>query len=303
MWSMDETQVNPDGSPTQRVVGESSLHRQHKQGLSNKQTITALVTIGADGSSISPSTVFKAKKIVAGWYKENVSKMTYAWTDETSFLLELTLTVRNRFSYSDNGWTNSGIMFRWLTNVFEPQTREKAAGRKRFLFLDGHSSHLSLRLLCKAREFNVDIIVYPSHCTHLLQGLDVVCFASLKRNWAEAIRSFEKENNRGVTKTDFAKVFGAAYIKTFTCELISKAWETTGIHPFNDKIIPPEKLAPSETSTIKYTSSVRHSTPVRKIMEGFSYSKPHPPDLGTADTNDEDETTLQGGQVMLRHLI
>jgi hypothetical protein len=77
MWSMDETQVNPDGTPTQRVVGESSLHRQHQQGLSNKQTITVLVTIGADGTSISPTTVFKAKKIVASWKQNNVSKMAY----------------------------------------------------------------------------------------------------------------------------------------------------------------------------------------------------------------------------------
>ena len=74
---MDETQVNPDGSPTQRVVGESQLHRQHQQGLSNKQTITVLVTIGADGSSISPTTVFKAKKIRANWRKDNAIKMVY----------------------------------------------------------------------------------------------------------------------------------------------------------------------------------------------------------------------------------
>lgn len=67
VWSMDETQANPDGSPTQRVVGESGLHRQHQQGLSNKQTITVLVTIGADGSSISPTTVFKGKKIPVNW--------------------------------------------------------------------------------------------------------------------------------------------------------------------------------------------------------------------------------------------
>ena len=75
MWSMDKTQVNPDGTPTQRVVGESSLHHQHQQGLSNKQTITVLVTIGVDGSSISPTTVFKAKKIVASWKQNNVSRM------------------------------------------------------------------------------------------------------------------------------------------------------------------------------------------------------------------------------------
>ena len=177
--------------------------------------------------------------------------------------------------------------------VFEPQSQEKAAGRKRFLILDRHSSHLSLRLLRKAREFNIDIIIYPSHCTHLLQGLDVVCFASLKHHWAAEIRMFELENFHGITNNDFAKAFGSAYLKTFTPRLIQQAWESTGIFPFNDQIIPPEKMAPSETSTIKWTSSVVHSTPVRKVMEAFSYFKPPPLDLTTMAIEDEEESPVQ----------
>jgi len=286
VWSMDETQANPDGIPTQQVVGEYGLHHQHQQGLSNKQTIMVLVTIGADGSSISPTTVFKGKKIPASWRANNVSKMAYVVDPTKASVLLLTVIV-GRFSCSENGWTNSDIALDWLVRVFEPQTREKAAGKKHFLILDGHSSHLSLRLLCKAREFDIDIIIYPSHCTHLLQGLDIICFAPLKQIWAHEIKMFEWENFRGVKRDDFAKVFGNAYQRTFTPKLILQAWETTGVFPFNDKIIPPEKMAPSETSTIKYTSSVIHSTPVRKVMEAFSYFKPPPLDLATADTDDE----------------
>ena len=177
--------------------------------------------------------------------------------------------------------------------------REKANRQKCFLILDGHSSHLLLRLLRKAREFNIDIIVYPSHCTHLLQGLDVVCFAPLKQIWAHEIKMFELENFRGVKRDDFAKVFGNAYQRTFTPKLILHAWETTGVFPFNDKIIPPEKMAPSETSTVKYTSSVIHSTPVRKVMEAFSYFKHPPLDLAAVDTEDEEESPIHDrGEVM-----
>ena len=128
--------------------------------------------------------------------------------------------------------------------------------------LDGHSSHLLLHLLCKAQEFSIDIIIYPLHCMHLLQGLDVVCFASFKQIWAHEIRSFEAQNFCGVRKDDFAKVFGTAYLCAFTPQLILQAWKVTRIFPFNDKIIPPEKTAPSETSTVRYTSSVAHSTHV-----------------------------------------
>ena len=190
---------------------------------------------------------------------------------------------------SENGWTNCKIAVDWLVQVFEPQTWEKAAGWKHFLILDGHSSHLSLRLLRKAQEFSIDIIIYPSHCTHLLQGLDVVCLTSFKQIWAHEIRSFEAQNFCGVRKDDFAKVFGTAYLCAFTPQLILQAWKVTRIFPFNDKIIPPEKTAPSETSTVRYTSSVVHSTPVQKVMAAFSYFKPPPLDLSPMDTRDKAE--------------
>jgi len=290
------TQANPDRIPTQHVVGESGLHRQHQQGLSNQQTITILVTIGADGSSISPATVFKGKKIPASWRKNNVSKMAYVIDSMNLSQSALTTTTAHRFLCSENGWMNSEIALDWLVRVFEPQTREKATGRKRFLILDGHSSHLSLHLLRKAREFNIDIIIYPSHCTHLLQGLDVICFAPLKQNWAHQIKMFEVEEFCGVKRDDFAKAFGNAYKRTFTPKLILKVWEATGIFPFNNRIIPPEKMVPSETTTIKYTSSVVHSTPVQKVMQAFSFFKPPPLDLTTVDT--EDEAVDERGELM-----
>ena len=74
---MDETQANPDGTPTQQVVGETSLHRQHQQGRLNKHTMTVLVTIGADGSTINPTVVFKGKKVVASWKQDNISNPSY----------------------------------------------------------------------------------------------------------------------------------------------------------------------------------------------------------------------------------
>ena len=155
---------------------------------------------------------------------------------------------------------------------FDPATREKADGRTRIIFLDGHSSHFSLELLRKARELDIKLIAYPAHCTHILQGLDVVCFAKLKRELAEEIRSWNESRQQGIRKRDFSGVFGRAYLRAFTPELVKSAWEAVGIYPYNPDIIPLDKLAPSETSTIQLTAaSAIHSTPVRKIMSAFSY--------------------------------
>ena len=180
--------------------------------------------------------------------------------------------THTRFAGSENGWTNSQIALSWLVENFDPATREKAAGRTRVVFLDGHSSHFSLELLRKAQELNIKLIAYPAHCTHVLQGLDVVCFAKLKRELADEIHAWNENHQRGIQKRDFAGVFGRAYLRAFTPELVKAAWEAVGIHPYNPDVISLEKLAPSEMSTTQLTAaSAIHSTPVRGIMSAFSF--------------------------------
>ena len=180
--------------------------------------------------------------------------------------------THTRFAGSENGWTNSRIALNWLVKSFDPATREKAAGRTRVVFLDGHSSHFSLELLRKARELDIKLIAYPAHCTHVLQGLDVVCFVKLKKELADEIRDWNDCHQRGIQKHDFAGVFGRAYLRAFTPELVKSAWEAVGIHPYNPHIIPLDKLAPSEVSTTQFTAAnAIHSTPVRKIISAFSY--------------------------------
>jgi hypothetical protein len=42
------------------------------------------------------------------------------------------------------------------------------------LFLDGHSSHYTADLLEYCEANNIRVLGYPPHCTHALQGLDVL---------------------------------------------------------------------------------------------------------------------------------
>jgi len=210
--------------------------------------------------------------------------------------LEIELTP-TRFAGSENGWTNSQIALNWLVKNFDPVTREKAAGRTCVVFLDGHSSHFSLELLRKARELDIKLIAYPAHCTHILQGLDVVCFAKLKKELADEIRDWNDKHQRGIQKRDFSGVFGNAYIRAFTPELVKSAWEAVGIHPYNPDIIPLDRLAPSETSTTQLTAAnAIHSTPVRKIMSAFSYfnksESPRHEDRSDSDEDNPDDPFL-----------
>src|SRR3954466_2433746 len=136
------------------------------------------------------------------------------------------------FAHSLNGWTDGELALQWMTKDFDAQTKEKAASRTRVLLMDGHSSHYTPALLDYARANNIVILGYPPHCTHVLQGLDVVCFAKMKLEFCREIQKFEDLYLRSVTKADFALVFGQAFLRAFTPETIKAAFKATGVHPF-----------------------------------------------------------------------
>ena len=74
------------------------------------------------------------------------------------------------------------LFFKWLADHFIPLTNHLG---KRILFIDCHTSHISLKVIDAAKESN--IILYcltapspPSHTTHVFQPLDVSVYKPLK---------------------------------------------------------------------------------------------------------------------------
>jgi len=185
---------------------------------------------------------------------------------------ESKLTSRTRITVSKKGWTDQNIAVDYLRK-FDEQTGEKADGRTRVLFLDGHSSHDSLELVDNAREKDIKILAYPSHTTHVLQGLDVVCFAQLKQKHAQKIREFKENNNLALTHKCFLRTFGPAFIEAFTPETVRAAFSATGIYPFSRGVVPPEKMGPSEALSTNPPIPGVLATPVRKVVSAFSYHR------------------------------
>src|SRR5882672_10001182 len=103
--------------------------------------------------------------------------------------------------------------------------------------MDGHSSHYTLGLLHYAQGHNIIVLGYPPHCTHILQGLDMVCFTKMKMEFQKEIEAFEDLHLANVGKKDFAGVFGWAYLRAFTSKTIKAAVAATGLHPFHPRAI------------------------------------------------------------------
>lgn len=136
----------------------------------------------------------------------------------------------------------------WIKH-FDHYTKAKAAGGPRLLVVDQHRSRLSLPFLLFCRENNIHVACYPSHSTHIYQGLDTVCFGVLKREFSKEMLKFESENNTAVCKSNFLRVYGPAHLRAFTPENVKMAFAKTGIYPFNPDVITPTAMNPSIESS------------------------------------------------------
>ena len=71
IYGMDESGFPPSDQGKQRVVGARGTRTQHKVGGADRENVTALVTICADGTSLRPTIIFKGKNIMSKWTENN----------------------------------------------------------------------------------------------------------------------------------------------------------------------------------------------------------------------------------------
>ena len=74
LYGMDETGCPPSDQGTQKVVGGRGVKTMHKTGGADRENVTALVTICADGTALHLTIIFKAKRFNGQWANNNVSK-------------------------------------------------------------------------------------------------------------------------------------------------------------------------------------------------------------------------------------
>lgn len=78
IYAMDESGFPPENQGTQRVIGTVGKKLQYKQGNANRENVTAIVTICADGSNLTPLIVYKAANLMTRWTHDNVANARYA---------------------------------------------------------------------------------------------------------------------------------------------------------------------------------------------------------------------------------
>ncbi|KAJ8971514.1 hypothetical protein NQ314_000656 [Rhamnusium bicolor] len=133
IWNMDETAMflSPKGA---LILAERGKSTYDITTTSEKENVTTLITVNAEGEIAPSLTIFKYDRLPAA--VSNAAPPGWG------------------IGKSDSGWMQSETFFEYFSNVFFPYLQQKNTTFPIVVFLDGHASHLSLNLgkFCRERE-------------------------------------------------------------------------------------------------------------------------------------------------------
>lgn len=161
MYNFDETGFMMGQIEAQIVfTGSEKCSAPKRIQPGNREWATVIQGVSAAGWAIPPFVIFAGKVLISSWYHD----VPRDW------ILEV----------SPNGWTSNELAIAWLKH-FNTHTKARSVGSHRLLIVDGHESHQSFQFHEMCKKEKIIALCMPSHSSHILQPLDLVCFALLKR--------------------------------------------------------------------------------------------------------------------------
>jgi len=259
MWNFDETGFMMGMIEPGMVVTSSERQGMPKKVQpGNREWITAIQAINAEGQSIPPFIIGSGQYHLANWYRE--CDLPGDWV----------------IALSENGWTNNQLGLDWLRH-FNRSTKDRSVGSYRLLILDGHESHHSAEFMRYCEENKIITLCMPAHASHLLQPLDVGCFGPLKKAYGREIERLMRCSINHISKTEFFPAFYAAHQATITESNIRGGFRGAGLAPLDPENVISKLDIQLRTPTPPVEASAP-STPwasrtPKTVLEAQSHSK------------------------------
>ena len=236
IWNIDETGITLDHNPPKIVATKGERPFVVTAGHSDNTTV--IVAGSALGETIPPYVIYKGQRLT-----ENKTKGCLPQT---------------KFITTDNGWSTSETFHDFIFNHFLLHVQPRPC----LLLYDGHSTHITIDLITKARENDIHMFVLPPHSSHQLQPLDVGIFSPFKAALSsECHKLMHSQVGRQITKDDLPSLIANAYNASLTVPNLMSAFRKTGVVPFNPEIF----KTPEVTSNEEKPKSRKERANVRTI--------------------------------------
>jgi len=271
IFNMDETGHGIGLTQSTRclVVRDTETKGKGKKGKATKGTagrqewVTTIECVSAAGRALPPLVIFKATgSFNTRWLPEQLEVRGWRWTT------------------SHTGWTNDTLAYDWLERVFEPCTAHPTTSTpptRRLLIVDGHGSHVKARFIAFCMNHSIDLMVLPSHTSHITQPLDVGIFGPLKAAMARATDQAATYDCGRISKADWASALVAARITAMMEHNIRAGWKATGLHPFNpERVLSTVPSTPTPVVPLPRTPLASLTSENMEFLQSCSPSLPTP---------------------------
>lgn len=137
---------------------------------------------------------------------------------------------------SSNGWTTDEIRLEWLQDHFIRHIDYTDYGppdRYRLLVLNGDGSRLTARFDQICSQHKIIPICMPANSSHLLQPLEVACFAALKREYGRLVETQIRDGLDSIYYSVFLFDYPEARFEAYPDTAIQNGFKATGLVPFD----------------------------------------------------------------------
>ena len=230
MFNMDETYITAKKKLHCLTTGQQS----NLTSFPVSPHMTGVVTVHAGGERIRPMIILPNKK--------TMRSLDFIGSD--AFLAS-----------SGSGWMTKPLYryyamtfvseLSFLRSKWPPELRDETV----LLFVDGHSSRWDFIANLIFWLFNVDVVTFPGHCTHLLQMFDVALAGPIKAEFKKLLfseqfrplletlnpvdNSMHHRRNSGELRSKMIQSFLTALEKVLTKQNCRRSFEVTGIFPYD----------------------------------------------------------------------
>ena len=238
IYAADETGLAEDGSRRSKAVVPKGVRRVYRNSFGFYEHVSILHIGNAKGNSLPPVWIFKGSAHDA----ELADDFTALCGDSVYG------TQKNGYFTADH-----------FLSVLQHFVRHAVSTRPLLLISDGASSHINEESLEYAKANDINILLLPSHTTHLLQVADVAVFRPFKAYWraeCDRLRAAKRHTcapgDIGVRRSDILPAALEAWEYATTTENVISGFRRTGIYPFNPRAY--LKTLDSHTKSTSLTS-------------------------------------------------
>eukprot|EP00121_Abeoforma_whisleri_P002078 Awhi_evm2s1857 len=176
--------------------------------------------------------------------------------DETglSLVMNGTRVIASRGSKSVNQvsryygeMSKHATLLAWIRSNEKPLTERQWS----LVIMDGHDSHYHPQIAQMALENKIELICLPPHCSHVLQPLDLVCFALLKSRLRE-ICCTSVNDSKVVQEYELPLLLKECWNEVFDQENVFNSFKRAGLvqDSFGFQFLSKEKLFHPDVSKL-----------------------------------------------------